>query len=134
MNWEPRGGFNCPVFEGVVICEEHYAAVREAWEEQYSRRVAKEVQEQRRKAVLLWRKFAKALLVRDRLQRTYATSETPEKAGDSEKIEVEEEVKQLPTLANLSRHVHSFSAGVQDAGGKWSKSCSCGYSVQYEEI
>ena len=84
---------------------------------------------------MMWRKFAKALLVRYRLKRTYATSETSlKKSSEGEKIVVEEEVKQLPTLANLSRHVHSFGAGVQDASGKWSKSCGCGYSVQYEEI
>lgn len=131
MGWEPRGGWNCPVFEGVVICEEFYDSVREAWEEQYSRRQAKELQEQRRKAVTLWRKFAKALLIRDRLKRTYAADEG--KVGAAPEGG-EEEVKQLPTLANASRHVHSFGAGVQGADGNWRKSCGCGYSVQYEEI
>lgn len=114
-----------------MICEEHYDAVREAWEEHYSRRIAKEAQEQRSKAIRLWRKFAKALLVRDRLKRTYAAQ--PEAKGGDEG-ETEAPVRQLPTVANRSRHIHSFGPGTQDENGKWSKACGCGYSVEYEEI
>lgn len=101
--------------------------MREAWEEHYSRRQAKEAEEQRRKAVKLWRKFAHALLIRDRLKRTYA-EETKEKDDDTKAT------PQLRSIASSSRHVHSFGPGEQDEDGKWSKKCSCGYSVQYEAL
>ncbi|XP_049538626.1 DNA repair protein complementing XP-C cells-like [Anopheles darlingi] len=66
-----HAGGNHPVFDGIVICEEHRDRLLEAWEEHQLDSEQRKRQKKEQKVLAHWVKLVKGVLVRNRLKQKY---------------------------------------------------------------
>uniref|UniRef100_A0AAG5CY39 Rad4 beta-hairpin domain-containing protein n=1 Tax=Anopheles atroparvus TaxID=41427 RepID=A0AAG5CY39_ANOAO len=66
-----HAGGNHPVFDGIVICEEHRDRLLEAWETHQEESAQKKLEKKRQMVLNNWVKLVKGLLVRRKLKNKY---------------------------------------------------------------
>ncbi|XP_035780517.1 DNA repair protein complementing XP-C cells-like [Anopheles albimanus] len=66
-----HAGGNHPVFDGIVICEEHRDRLLEAWEEHQLDSEHRKREKKQQKVLARWVKLVKGVLVRNRLKHKY---------------------------------------------------------------
>lgn len=80
VGFDIRAGRPVPALEGVVVCVEHEAAVRAAYEEDLRQREARAAQKRREEAQSAWRVLLRSLLTRTQLQQAHGTGQAPQGA------------------------------------------------------
>ncbi|XP_053660594.1 DNA repair protein complementing XP-C cells homolog [Anopheles marshallii] len=66
-----HAGGNHPIFEGIVICEEHRDRLLEAWQRHQDEAAQKKIEKKQNTVLKNWVKLVKGLLVRRRLKHKY---------------------------------------------------------------
>ncbi|XP_065829073.1 DNA repair protein complementing XP-C cells homolog [Oscarella lobularis] len=86
MGWDFLGGFNVPVFDGIVVCSEFEQVLIEAWEQQREE-MEKQIAVKREKVVYeRWKKLIKTLLIRERLRTKYQEFAEPTEKEEAGRI------------------------------------------------
>ncbi|KAH7423576.1 hypothetical protein KP509_12G062000 [Ceratopteris richardii] len=147
VGFEIRNRRPVPIFEGIVVCEEFETTLLEAYaEEEYRRN--KETEKRRESlACTRWCQLLRAITLRQRLQATYQVfpgchQSSPN--GDENRSQIVcPSVGQAahPVKNEIRRqkavHEHSFpehSQNYDEETGIRTKICSCGFTLQVEEM
>ncbi|CAA7401407.1 unnamed protein product [Spirodela intermedia] len=149
VGFEFRNGRSFPVYDGIVVCCEFKDAILEAYAEEEERREAEEKKRREAQALSRWYQLLCSLITRQRLKSTYLDL-APDNLA-------EEQVNQPNSGHNPSHgrrqrvslkaagrdplpggdHEHSFPIEDQSFDKESSirtKRCSCGFSIQMEEL
>ncbi|XP_078180088.1 DNA repair protein Rad4 family isoform X1 [Carex rostrata] len=146
VGFEFRNSRTYPVFEGIVVCSEFKDAILEAYAEEEERREAAEKKRHEAQALNRWFQLLSSVVTRQRLNNSYASpsfvghlKEKPsgEKSGEVGNSKEEVILPALIVSENNHEHEHVFPVEDQtfDEGTSVrTKRCSCGFSIQVEEL
>lgn len=81
MGWDFHGGYNHPVMDGWVVCEEHKEILLAAWDEDQEIQRQRDLEKREAQAVDNWKLLVKGLLIKQRLKRRYDLQETASGSG-----------------------------------------------------
>eukprot|EP00850_Spirogloea_muscicola_P010036 SM000058S18466 [mRNA] locus=s58:2763:10424:- [translate_table: standard] len=71
VGFEVKGGKSKPMYQGVVVCHEHEAAIRQAYDEEEARRALQARRKREQAALDRWRLLIRSLATRQRLREAY---------------------------------------------------------------
>eukprot|EP00850_Spirogloea_muscicola_P006439 SM000030S11448 [mRNA] locus=s30:669086:672434:- [translate_table: standard] len=71
VGFEVKGGKSKPMYQGVVVCHEHEAAIRQAYDEEEARRALQGRRKREQAALDRWRLLIQSLATRQRLREAY---------------------------------------------------------------
>eukprot|EP00850_Spirogloea_muscicola_P016316 SM000131S26746 [mRNA] locus=s131:317913:324544:+ [translate_table: standard] len=71
VGFEVKGGKSKPMYQGVVVCHEHEAAIRQAYDEEEARRALQARRKRGQAALDRWRLLIRSLATRQRLREAY---------------------------------------------------------------
>ncbi|KAK8943487.1 hypothetical protein KSP40_PGU003221 [Platanthera guangdongensis] len=150
VGFEFRNGRSYPVHEGIVVCTEFRDAIMEAYAEEEEMREAEERRKNETDALSRWFQLLSSIVTRQRLENSYAGSSAVNSSCDppsnpcghrdgsrSFRAEVlggdKVEVNRPPSRDH--EHVFSWESRSSDEDGTVrTKRCTCGFSVQVEEL
>ncbi|XP_021713910.1 DNA repair protein RAD4-like [Chenopodium quinoa] len=158
VGFEFRNGRSIPVYEGIVVCTEFRETVLEAYAEEEQRREEEERKREERQALSRWYQLLSSMVVRQRLNNTYLSNvesktvteplKTRNKSSCAASANVNEST--VPHRDNvrgakihdsdkmhLQNHEHVFltdDESFDEDSMTRTKRCSCGVSVQVEEL
>ncbi|KDP33184.1 hypothetical protein JCGZ_13449 [Jatropha curcas] len=156
VGFEFKNGRSIPVFEGIVVCTEFKDAILQAYAEEEERREAAEKKRIEAEALTRWYQLLSSIITRQRLNNCYmnnSSSQMPSNIQDtnnayvnsktdkqSQELRGEDMRKPISLASQLvltKDHEHVFLAVDQSFDEETSvrtKRCSCGFSVQVEEL
>ncbi|XP_021728088.1 DNA repair protein RAD4-like [Chenopodium quinoa] len=158
VGFEFRNGRSIPVYEGIVVCTEFKETVLEAYAEEEQRREEEERKREERQALSRWYQLLSSMVVRQRLNNTYLNNvesktvtdplKTRNKSSRAASAYVNEST--VPHRDNVhgtkihdsdkihsQNHEHVFltdDENFDEDSMTRTKRCSCGVSVQVEEL
>ncbi|XP_014668449.1 PREDICTED: DNA repair protein complementing XP-C cells homolog [Priapulus caudatus] len=77
VGWDFHGGWNHPVMDGYVVCEEHEVILRAAWQQEQDEADRKQREKREKKVLARWKLLVKGLLIRERLRRRWDLRHPP---------------------------------------------------------
>ncbi|WOL06599.1 DNA repair protein RAD4 isoform X2 [Canna indica] len=152
VGFDFRNGRCVPMFEGIVICNEFKDAILEAYAEEEERRESEERKRNENQALSRWFQLLSSIITRQQLKSSYVDSSSIHEIslGDQKKCEQQKgnsprktpsqdaSSKVLrPLLPSGHDHVHTFLVENQSFDKETSvltKRCSCGFSIEVEEM
>ncbi|KAF5750000.1 DNA repair protein complementing XP-C cells isoform X1 [Tripterygium wilfordii] len=159
VGFEFRNGRCIPVFDGIVVCAEFKDAILEAFAGEEERREAEEKKRNEAKAISRWYQLLSSVVTRQRLNNRYGENSSSQMPSNIQKVNMEsnspvggqhdahsldcqnegrnKRKSSNPSVAVVEDHEHVFWMEEQSSGESNSvsiKRCSCGFSVQVEEL
>ncbi|KAJ3705821.1 hypothetical protein LUZ61_009526 [Rhynchospora tenuis] len=146
VGFEFRNARTYPVFEGIVVCSEFKDAILEAYAEEEERREAAEKKRDEAQALNRWFQLLSSIATRQRLKNSYAgpscVSHLEEKSSSEKSGMVsnsKDEVKRPTLIISEDDHEHEHVFPVEDQifdedTSVRTKRCTCGFSIQVEEL
>eukprot|EP00250_Pteridium_aquilinum_P013717 c21528_g1_i1 orf=98-3352(+) len=149
VGFEIRNRRSVPVFEGIIVCQEHEMILLEAYAEEEYRRNVEAEKKRESLAVARWCQLLRSITTRQRLQATYQIpQEAPPICGSSA---IDDEQAQTISLSENQKanhkdddkknqhiaHEHMFpeeNQSYDERTGIRTKICPCGFTLTVEEM
>ncbi|KAJ7556639.1 hypothetical protein O6H91_05G091400 [Diphasiastrum complanatum] len=164
VGFEIHNRRSMPVFDGIVVCQEFKEAILEAYAEEEESRTAETQKKRVDQAAVRWHQLLRAIITRQRLRAAYEnvhsdgnklgsidvpvvegieTSKSKSCTGGNIKgddLETGDYQRALPKARHYTidlHHTHDFPEEIQsfhEESGIRTKRCSCGFTVEVEEM
>ncbi|KAJ6796495.1 DNA repair protein RAD4 isoform X1 [Iris pallida] len=160
VGFEFRNGRSFPVYEGIVVCTEFRDAIMEAYREEEERRETEERKRNEAQALSRWYQLLSSIITRNRLENYYVDQSSLYKPQDAPPDRRDRSTAQNSSSSSRSRippgralqrpvpnarlvspadddHEHVFPVENQSFDEESmvrTKRCSCGFSIQVEEL
>ncbi|KAI5055855.1 hypothetical protein GOP47_0029376 [Adiantum capillus-veneris] len=146
VGFEIRNRRSVPVFEGIVVCQEHEAILLEAYVEEEHRRNTEAEKKKEILAVAKWCQLFRSIATRQRLQATYQPCQ-----NGAHRISADDEVSPQTLFVSENKlsnhqddnhknhiaHEHFFpeqNQSYDEQSGIRTKICACGFTLKVEEM